>query len=842
MQRSYVFEAALVLILIGLAGLLCYIVLSESPAGKGDWEMPANGSVDYMYVGSNDTLYTFSGNHITAIGKDGGLRWDYEFAPGWKVLNDWPMVDYTFPMTVAGNPEGPLSRYSNTHTSRYENYPIVAESDGSLYVYAFKMLTDDEWNKLSQNISDKFIGSYWYYGSETEIISHPCAIVSIAPDGKVAWTYDIMSDISSYSEVPGDPVAIHVYGDRVFVFHDNRQDVLGRDGRLLFSIGNISRPASVDESGRIYTVRAEKPAVNLTNVTFDWDLLPDDGVTIGLDVRRMVLDPTYLVPTSIVDAYDQDGQRLWSQDIGHTAVREFVSEEEWAKYGAMPLYVNNTLYVPFKNGIAALDTDGRLKWSHEVTGGTFVYFEKMPADSRGNIYLKRLDPAHDPVYLVTVGPDGREYHDAWAYQQTNYGLYGFYVNSSYAYLEDLSQDQYLDSLYMYYLSMYSGPRPLAGNDGAVYAYTSYNAMDEQTFGRIMATKQFKEGTVTAYDVKTGASLWDFAVPDEDRHRLTINASNYHEALRETPVLSVSAPYAYTGAREQKAIKAYPGNNAVYLSYYYAIYEEPVFGNDSPCLYVNAIYALDNNGKLIWKMPMSGYVTDMATGNSTIYYQMDNGRIGGSKVNVAAGIAFAAMAYLFLRFFMVGTVARARGRLHKNENRNAVLRYVADNPGATATDMAKDLDANMGTIRYHLFILAMNHKVVTYKADNKYLRYFTNAGTYSKEEQSLLSLMRREPLRRTLHAIAEKTGALRVRAGREAERVHDGRPPGHHPAGPPGPHRAGAGQRPGVWIYHQGRAPGARRQGHGAAPAARLKNCERKVIYPVPGLLLIKVAL
>ena len=117
----------------------------------------------------------------------------------------------------------------------------------------------------------------------------------------------------------------------------------------------------------------------------------------------------------------------------------------------------------------------------------------------------------------------------------------------------------------------------------------------------------------------------------------------------------------------------------------------------------------------------------------------------------------ALAYMFLRFFMVGAVARAKGRLNKNENRNTVLQYIVDNPGATATDIAKGLRVNIGTIRYHLFILTMNHRVVTYKADNKYLRYFTNAGTYSKEEQTLLSLMRRDPLRKTLHAIAEKPG-------------------------------------------------------------------------------------
>jgi predicted transcriptional regulator len=87
----------------------------------------------------------------------------------------------------------------------------------------------------------------------------------------------------------------------------------------------------------------------------------------------------------------------------------------------------------------------------------------------------------------------------------------------------------------------------------------------------------------------------------------------------------------------------------------------------------------------------------------------------------------------------------------------VLRYVTEHPGATAPDMVKGLGMNMGTLRYHLFILTLNHKVVTHQEDDKYLRYFRNAGAYSEVERTMLSLMRREPLRRVLCVLAEKPG-------------------------------------------------------------------------------------
>jgi predicted transcriptional regulator len=157
------------------------------------------------------------------------------------------------------------------------------------------------------------------------------------------------------------------------------------------------------------------------------------------------------------------------------------------------------------------------------------------------------------------------------------------------------------------------------------------------------------------------------------------------------------------------------------------------------------------------MKPEGFVEQAIVNNSTLYYVTSDGRLGGRTASVTAGFALATLAYLFLRFFMVGTVTRARSRLEQNENRNAVLRYVADNPGATAADAVKGLGMNTGTIRYHLFILTLNHKIATHKEDDKYLRYFRNAGAYTETERSLVSLLRREPLRRTLEAIASKPG-------------------------------------------------------------------------------------
>ncbi len=153
-------------------------------------------------------------------------------------------------------------------------------------------------------------------------------------------------------------------------------------------------------------------------------------------------------------------------------------------------------------------------------------------------------------------------------------------------------------------------------------------------------------------------------------------------------------------------------------------------DSSRAVYVNSLYALDYNGTLLWKQPMDRFVTHAVANNNTFYYSTDGGKIGGSTVNVAAGIALAAIAYVFLRFFMLGTVARAKTRIESNRNRNDLLKFVNENPGVTAVDISRGLKMNLGTIRYHLFILTANHKIVSYKDDGKFLRYFRNSGAYS----------------------------------------------------------------------------------------------------------------
>ena len=159
----------------------------------------------------------------------------------------------------------------------------------------------------------------------------------------------------------------------------------------------------------------------------------------------------------------------------------------------------------------------------------------------------------------------------------------------------------------------------------------------------------------------GKALWNFTIPASDVHVLTLNEHNEETALlwKQGFFPTAGLDLLPQSPQMENNIRMYSGRNMTYLNYYYSIFDSPLFSNQSRCIYASGIYALDNNGSLLWENDVNGFVDKMAVGNTTIYYSLDNGRIGGSSANIAAGIAIAAVIYMFLRFFMLGTVARAR---------------------------------------------------------------------------------------------------------------------------------------------------------------------------------------
>lgn len=86
-----------------------------------------------------------------------------------------------------------------------------------------------------------------------------------------------------------------------------------------------------------------------------------------------------------------------------------------------------------------------------------------------------------------------------------------------------------------------------------------------------------------------------------------------------------------------------------------------------------------------------------------------------------------------------------------------MQFVAGHPGSTQREIARGMEMNLGTIRYHMLILSLNHKVVSFQPDGKHVRYFQNSNTYTREEQLVLSLAKRDTMRSLLKMMLEQPG-------------------------------------------------------------------------------------
>jgi predicted transcriptional regulator len=529
------------------------------------------------------------------------------------------------------------------------------------------------------------------------------SIMAISDLGKMLWHKDVPNRISYYG------TSIYADSGRVYYYNNDSVLVLDRNGRSLFTVTGIYGPPTVDEHGDIFVAR----------------LFVDENGGFG--------------PGRIIEAYHPDGTLYWRNDIGRTIYGMIRTMYGMSTFGEIPpfnsilRYQDDSLYAWVENGTIRLRTNGSIIWSKTFPWNGGLPLSAMPMDSRGNMYY--LFNANPP-YIDVVTPDGKEI------------------------LRD----------YAPHNATFPGK-----TDGVVYFVDYY--FNNTTIDHVEKS-DLMFATITAYDILDDRYLWNYTFAPEaaeiviavDDVEVTLpQFQYYHSYIGQDGRLISVRRYLDANADEQAmlmpdglylnwGLRVEPGTDALYLNYYTYNCQQPVVNNQTTCLYANSLYAIADNGTLLWEKPLSSLVTSMAVNNSTLYYSTRNGGFYvENAVKIGGGLALLAMLYLTARFLLVGSVARARSRLDKNENRNSVMKYIVENPGLTARDIARGLDANLGTIRYHLLILGMNHKIITYKADGKYIRYFTNSKSYSEAQQQAVSLVRREGMGKVLDLLITNPG-------------------------------------------------------------------------------------
>jgi predicted transcriptional regulator len=484
--------------------------------------------------------------------------------------------------------------------------------------------------------------------------------------------------------------------------------------------------------GQLYLQTRNIVAVYNTDGKLLWHL---SNVNAGCSVDEK--GDVYTMPGdgvfTSVNAYSPDGGLKWEYSLGNDSFSQDYSG------GAEITYYNNTVYAALGHALLALDENGSLLWK-KTFNGTYVYMNMV--GDKWYVQNEIFNGGNGSFYIYVVDQDGNETGPSIPYSDiivaaNNTIISGILIqNPGNISLSDL------DTYRIYASDILSGNETWNYTISPVKLFNT--TLDESNVTSVMSEYVMPGGNY--------GDAWD---------AIQTNMLTPQVWYQEN-----SLPYGYEDVKNFSESSITPWSGGVYVSYWAYNYQYPFFFNQSKCVYGGGLYALSNNGTLLWEKSIDSMVMAIAANNSTVYYSTENGNLSATQFNIAIGFALATIVYLFLRFFCVGAVARAKANLNKNEKRNQIYDFIVKNPGLTIYEISRGTNINMGTARYHVFILRMNHKITSCKTDGKYVRYFTNSNSYSSEEQLVLSIMRRGAIGKVLGLMLEKPGMSNAEMAKE----------------------------------------------------------------------------
>jgi len=102
----------------------------------------------------------------------------------------------------------------------------------------------------------------------------------------------------------------------------------------------------------------------------------------------------------------------------------------------------------------------------------------------------------------------------------------------------------------------------------------------------------------------------------------------------------------------------------------------------------------------------------------------------------------------------------------NKNRTAIFEYIDLHPGCTIADLSANIHINRGTVKYHIYMLMLERKIVQ-KQDGNKVYLFKNGGNFLEKKQ-ILGYIRNPTKQKILFTIINEPG---ISNSAIAERLH-----------------------------------------------------------------------
>jgi predicted transcriptional regulator len=604
--------------------------------------------------------------------------------------------------------------------SKYFRPAVDTGPDGTLYVYLRANVTraamerklpytyageySMDMDDHNRRLMDAYAGTEFAYSLDERVLA-------ISPNSSILWNVPLSTGLYDAD--------IKVRNGTIYVYHGFDETALSTDGRILWNVGDVGAAPTVDEAGYVYAV---------------------------VPIHYGDQNPSRRVLSGIVQAYYPDGAPYWRIDIGEPTYVQPLRDGP----GPVPLYDHGTLYLPLSSGVAAMDRNGTVKWARHYNASTAI-FELSPFDYEGNIYLRCFDGWTGLNEYTVIGETYYSYPVGYGYYPTA-GSRISIISPGGSEMASVASNEYAYA-----------------KDGIAYRVDVVYPEGD----RKLETPG--SAALTVRNLKENMTIWSYVFTPDTTGETVLNASNVKSMFLDDDVknaFTFNGKYA-NGSNitpgfvcGNSGLRIIQGKDVTYVGFWTYNYEAPAIYDESRVAYSGGLYAFDRSGRLLWSRAIDSLIGSMCEKDGTIYYSTGSGRMSAAHIDIVTGLAIAAALYLLFRFLAVGAISRARGLVNRNDNRNAVLKYITEHPGSTMYDISKGLGINKGTVRYHLFILSINHRITSHKADKKFVRYFLNSNSYDRGEQQLMSLMRRDSIRKVMEALLKKPGLSNVELSKE----------------------------------------------------------------------------